>query len=936
MFAATIAILIGPALVGVRVMLPHDLLLAQLPWSAAASVDPVNVELRDLLSQYYPVQHELVGRLRAGADLLWLPHVALGVPGITFVGWGGLSPFLLPALVAPFELAWSWSMALRLFVAMAGAFALTRSFGAGRAAATVAGVAFGLSAYMTGWLGWPQTHVGAFLPWVAWAARRCGGPRPAWWGLPALALATVGLWLGGFPAVSVYGLLAAGLFACHAAWQRRRDGWQASARGLAACGAGMALGTALAAATLLPSYLFLDQLDLSHRGNLWSARVPARVLVTFLVPGFFGDVVHQPWWSGGARLEQVGYAGVTTLALAVPAWLLTPRRPGVWFVTVLTAGLTALVYGLPPLPQIQSVLPALDMNPPPRALALVGLGIALLGGLGAEAIVRRVAGTARVDRRAGAVLAVLAAAGLVAAAVTRPDDRLRAFARDVFDDDQALRSAYETAAGETLTAVGLLAAAGVVVAAAAVVARRARRRAGPVAWAGRLAGAGLVVVVAADLLLFAAGWNVQVPREGLFPDAPGISAWREGSSRHRIAGTDGVGQPNSHLEYGLRDVRSHANISRRHREALRRMGAEFYSPTRWDLSAQHSAAWEPWLSLFGVSTVLAPDWVEVLPAPLTPREGEVPLGELSGEHTVTTTVEADADGTVTGVQLRTGNFGREPVGRLLVTVSAAGQSVTGRRDLAELPNGKPALVDVPDLDVEADAPLTVEVGSTTPPGEPSVAVFGLPHDEAEGETAPAEPSGPSVGLVVDEDEHLAGRDLGEVRVYDNPDALELVHAVPRARTPASDDQALAAVQRLSAEELTDVAVVERRARGDSPDLPDGDAAEVTEWTRQGGRVRADVRSDGGAVVMLLEEAFDGWSATVDGESAPVVRANGLFVGVLVPAGTHHVELAYRPDGLSFGLATTAAAAALLVLVTALARRREQRPPTTRPASPSDS
>lgn len=918
-FAATIGVLLGPALVGLRVVLPHDLLLAQLPWSAAGAAEPVNVELRDLITQYYPVQHELVDRLRGAGDLMWLERVALGVPGIAFVGWGALSPFLLPALVAPFDLAWSWSMALRLFVAMAGAYLLTRGLGASRAGATVAGVAFGLCGYMTGWLGWPQTHVGAFLPWVAWAARRCVAPTPAWWGVAALALATLGLWLGGFPAVSVYGLLGAGLVACHAAWQRRGDGWPASGKGLAAAGVGVALGTGLAAATLLPSYLFLDQLDLSHRAGLWRAQVPPAGLLTFLVPGFFGDVVHQRWWLGGARLEQVGYAGVTTLALAVPAWLLRPRRPGVWFATALAVGLVALVYGVPPLPRLIASLPTLGMNPPTRALALVGLWLAVLGGLGADALVRAVRGSARVDRLAGAVLVGAALAGAAVVAVTRPDNAMRSLANKAFDDDQRLRSAFETAVSEAMVAVALLAAAGLVVTAAVILARRLPM------WAGRVAAAGLVLVVAVDLVGFAAGWNVQVPRDGLFPDdAPGLTAWREASERHRVAGTDGVGEPNSHLEYELREMRSHTNITARHRAVLRRMDAAFYSPTRWGLDAQRSAGWAPWLSLLGVSTVLAPDWVDVLPAPLVPRPAATPLGELTGERTVTTTVEADDSGTVTGVQLRTGDFGGDPVGRLVVTVSTpGGEEATGRRPVEGLVNGKPALVDVSDLEVEAGESVVVEVGATTPAGEPGITVFGVaPEDSAEaGSSEPA--PGPSVGLVWEDDRRFAVRDLGEVRVFANPDALELVHAAPRARRVSSADDALDALARLGPEQVADVAVVEPAGSGLPDDLPEGEAAEVADWSRSGGEVTATVESDAGAVVMLLEEALDGWSATVDGDPAPVVRANALFVGAVVPAGEHTVGLSYRPAGLDTGLVITGVAGLALVLLTGLAWGRHR-------------
>jgi hypothetical protein len=58
----------------------------------------------------------------------------------------------------------------------------------------------------------------------------------------------------------------------------------------------------------------------------------------------------------------------------------------------------------------------------------------------------------------------------------------------------------------------------------------------------------------------------------------------------------------------------------------------------------------------------------------------------------------------------------------------------------------------------------------------------------------------------------------------------------------------------------------------------------------------------------------GWRARIDGVSAPVVRANGVFRAVRVPAGRHLVDLRYRPPAVAAGaglsLASAAAAAVL--------------------------
>jgi hypothetical protein len=66
----------------------------------------------------------------------------------------------------------------------------------------------------------------------------------------------------------------------------------------------------------------------------------------------------------------------------------------------------------------------------------------------------------------------------------------------------------------------------------------------------------------------------------------------------------------------------------------------------------------------------------------------------------------------------------------------------------------------------------------------------------------------------------------------------------------------------------------------------------------------------------------GWSARIDGKPARVLRADGVFRGVVVPAGRHVVRFAYRNPDESRG--RVAALGALVVLAGLLAPRRQSR------------
>jgi hypothetical protein len=59
-------------------------------------------------------------------------------------------------------------------------------------------------------------------------------------------------------------------------------------------------------------------------------------------------------------------------------------------------------------------------------------------------------------------------------------------------------------------------------------------------------------------------------------------------------------------------------------------------------------------------------------------------------------------------------------------------------------------------------------------------------------------------------------------------------------------------------------------------------------------VRLEVSADRNGLLILHDLYYPGWEATVDGVRVPLVKANILFRGVEVPAGSHVVEFKFRP------------------------------------------
>ena len=93
-----------------------------------------------------------------------------------------------------------------------------------------------------------------------------------------------------------------------------------------------------------------------------------------------------------------------------------------------------------------------------------------------------------------------------------------------------------------------------------------------------------------------------------------------------------------------------------------------------------------------------------------------------------------------------------------------------------------------------------------------------------------------------------------------------------------------------------------------------------------------MHATGEGFLVVSDQEYPGWSATVNGVAAPVLRANYVFRAVRVPAGGALVEFHYRPrsvrDGTWLSLLSIGGAVAILLV----RPRRRQDPPVPRAPS----
>lgn len=85
-----------------------------------------------------------------------------------------------------------------------------------------------------------------------------------------------------------------------------------------------------------------------------------------------------------------------------------------------------------------------------------------------------------------------------------------------------------------------------------------------------------------------------------------------------------------------------------------------------------------------------------------------------------------------------------------------------------------------------------------------------------------------------------------------------------------------------------------------------------------------VRADSAALLVLTDRWYPGWHATVNGRSVDILRANGYFRAVSIPAGRSRVEFRFEPESVRIGGWISVAGILIWVMLALLSARWNSR------------
>ncbi len=162
---------------------------------------------------------------------------------------------------------------------------------------------------------------------------------------------------------------------------------------------------------------------------------------------------------------------------------------------------------------------------------------------------------------------------------------------------------------------------------------------------------------------------------------------------------------------------------------------------------------------------------------------------------------------------------------------------------------------------------------------------------------------------------------GVAHIYENVGAAGEVFFAERVVGVADRDAAFACVadnagRRVACVPKTELVAGELSEPGEA-------SAEIV--TSEPGLLRVQIEADARGLLVISRLFDPGWEATIDGASAPLVRADGALMAVAVAAGTHELEIRYAPTSFRVGLGVTLAALLLVGTLVWVARNDEEAP-----------
>ena len=175
---------------------------------------------------------------------------------------------------------------------------------------------------------------------------------------------------------------------------------------------------------------------------------------------------------------------------------------------------------------------------------------------------------------------------------------------------------------------------------------------------------------------------------------------------------------------------------------------------------------------------------------------------------------------------------------------------------------------------------------------------------------------------------------GSAHIFQNKSVLPRAFLVPAAgieRIPTEDEQAARLREEHFDPERTVLLYSQpSRFEGIQQSAPAAGPPEALRMEQGMNRFTVEARANAPSILVLSQTHYEGWTVTVDGQNASLLRVDHSLCGVALNPGVHNVEFVFRPLNVRLGIIISLTSLVLIAGI-AVARRREQGSTTFLPA-----
>ncbi len=352
------------------------------PWNAVAGfAGPFkNGATPDVITQIYPWKALVIDLWKQGTIPMWNPYGFSGTPLLANYQSGVFAPVNFLYFILPFIDAWSIAVLLQPLFAGFFMYIYVRSLGINREGSSISSIAFMFCGFIVTWMSY-QTLAFAvlFLPLSLFAIEKFYRTKKLKHAILLSLTIPLSFFSGHFQ-TSLYFLVFVLLYTLFRSLSYK------DIKSYVLSSMSIVLGLLLSAPQILPSVeLYLH----SVRSEIFSAVeiIPWTYLPTFLAPDFYGNPVTRNDWLGHYA-EWNGYLGLIPLMLGFYSLVLIKSRKIVVFFFAITI-ISVLVAFKSPLQGllVNFKIPVLSTSAASRIIVLVSFSFAVLSGFGLEKMI---------------------------------------------------------------------------------------------------------------------------------------------------------------------------------------------------------------------------------------------------------------------------------------------------------------------------------------------------------------------------------------------------------------------------------------------------------------------------------------------------------------------------------------------------------------------